>query len=61
MLSKMYDDLPEYNDLMYQKGYSPEQISMALKKKMLRTYLEDQETDPVEEFVQKVYKELKKK
>ena len=61
MLSRMYDDLPEYDDTMYLRGYSPEQILMSLKKKMFREYKERTEKDPVEEFVQKVYKELKKK
>ena len=34
------DRIPEYYDSMYLDGYSPEQIIMASRKKMMRKYEE---------------------
>ena len=39
--------IPEYYPTMYLDGFSPEQISWALKKKMYADYLERQTTDKI--------------
>ena len=39
--------IPEYYPTMYMDGFSPEQISWALKKKMYADYLERQTIDKI--------------
>lgn len=47
MLNKIYEDLPEYYPTMYLDGYTPEQIMMAQRKKILKAYAEKESVDEV--------------
>ena len=47
MLERLYEDLPEYYPTMYRDGFTPEQILMAQRKKMMNEVAEKEIIDEV--------------